>query len=612
MELITLAKAIEEAGKRDPSRGFTFLSEDGVPGFPGTENARETFFSFATIERRTASFGGALQSLGLKKGDRVALILPQNEDFVIAFLGAIRAGIIPAPIYPPLGLGQLHGYLENTRHIVAKSGARVLITSKQIKALLGTVQEGCPALQKLVAIDDVRDLQETLKPVEITLDDPCFIQFTSGSTSRPKGVVLTHRNLAANMKCIMFDGLRVNKQDVGVSWLPLFHDMGLIGFVLSPIMNDVPVVFLPPLTFLKRPATWLQAITRYKGTITYAPNFAFALCVKRIKGKDLDGIKLDTIRVAGCGAEPIRPENLENFAKVFGEQGFRSLALLPSYGMAESSLAVAFTELEEGMKTLSVDGERLWAEGEAFVVEATNEAAIPLVSCGPKFADHDMQIFAADDAASSSPLAERKVGEIRIQGPSVMAGYFEDTEKTKEAFAGDFLRTGDLGFLHEGRIYICGRSKEVIIVNGRNYYPQDIEWEASKIDGVRKGNVIAFGTRDAGSDKEKVIVAFEVTLNPGETLEIKGADLVAKVRTSVQQGLGLTIDDAVPVVAGALPKTSSGKLQRTKTRELYDQGELSDRKGKRDQDKLDLIKEAAKSQFSFLKLAVLGRGKDKK
>jgi acyl-CoA synthetase (AMP-forming)/AMP-acid ligase II len=279
--------------------------------------------------------------------------------------------------------------------------------------------------------------------------------------------------------------------------------------------------------------------------------------------------------------------------------------------MAESSLAVTFTELEEGMKTLFVDGERLWAEGEAFVLDATAEAAVPLVSCGPTFAGHDLQIFAIEDAGSATPFSERKVGEIRIKGPSVMHGYWEDAEKSKEAFAGEFLRTGDLGFVHEGRLYICGRSKEVIIVNGRNYYPQDIEWEASKVDGVRKGNVIAFGTREPGSDKEKVIVAFEVTLNPGETLEVRGLELTNQVRTNVQQGLGLTVDDAVPVVAGALPKTSSGKLQRTKTRELYDAGELSDRKGKRDEDKLDLIKAAAKSQLSFLKLAVLGRKKDK-
>ncbi len=604
--LITLAHAVEEAAKADPTRGFRFVPEEGVPGTSPGSGTSEASFSFTAIERASARYGGALQALGLKKGDRVALVLPTNEDFVLCFFGAIRAGIVPVPIYPPLGLGQLQAYLDNTRHVVAKSGARALVTSSKIKRLLGTVQAACPALEEVVAIEGIRESMEALKPEKIGMDDLAFLQFTSGSTSRPKGVALTHENLARNVKCIMDDGLHARDGDIGVSWLPLYHDMGLIGFVLAPIFHRVPVVFLPPLLFLKRPVSWFQAISRHKGTIAFGPNFAYALCVKRIRERELAGLDLSSWRVAGCGAEPIRPETLDRFAAAFASVGFAKEALLPSYGMAESSLAVTFSELGEGVKTLAVDGEVLYAESEAKIVTGDDERAVRLVSCGREFPDHTVRIFDADDASSERPLPDGKVGEIRIAGPSVMKGYWEDAERTRDAFAGPFLRTGDLGFVHDGRVYICGRSKEVVILNGRNYYPQDMEWEAGKVPGVRKGNVIAFGARDprgTDRDRERVVVAFEAQeANSPEAAQA----LCQAVRKAVQEGMALTLDDVVVVVPGALPKTSSGKLQRAKTRELYEGGALAGRTGARDKNALDLVAQAAKSQLSYFRLAVLG------
>ena len=610
---LTLARAVEEASKADPTRGFRFIPEEGVPGAFGNPGHSEASFSYTAIERASARYGGALQALGLKKGDRVAMILPTNEDFVLCFFGAIRAGIIPVPIYPPLGLGQLQGYLDNTRHIVAKSGARALITSAKIKRLLGTVQAACPALEEVVAIEGIRESMEQLKPEKIGMDDVAFLQFTSGSTSRPKGVSLTHANLMRNIHAIYSDGLRGNgDDDVGVSWLPLYHDMGLIGFMLAPLVYKIPIVFLPPLLFLKRPVSWFQAISRHKGTIAFGPNFAYALCVKRIREKDLIGIDLSTWRVAGCGAEPIRPETLESFASTFAGVGFDKRALLPSYGMAESSLAIAFTEVGVGMQTISVDSGVLWSENIAKVVADDAPDAVRLVSCGREFPGHSVRIFAIDDASSERPLPECAVGEIRIAGPSVMQGYWEDVERTREAFAGPFLKTGDLGFLHDGRLFICGRSKEVVIVSGRNYYPQDMEWEAAKVPGVRKGNVIAFGARDPSGverDRERVVVAFEAqaavdTANPAGVQALCQA-----VRKAVQEGMALTLDDVVAVSPGALPKTSSGKLQRAKTRELYESGELTSRTGPREKNNLEAVKHAALSQLSYFKLAVLGSRK---
>jgi fatty-acyl-CoA synthase len=626
MPFRTIPQAIEDAAKAGPTRSFRFVPETGVPGFAGTSapargsasasgsstgDGDGSVFSFDAIERISGRFGGALQALGLRKGDRVALILPNNDDFVLCFLGAIRAGIIPAPIYPPMALGQLQAYLDNTRHIVAKSGARVLVTTAKVKRLLGTVQEACPALEQVVAIEGIRESSEPLKSEKIGLDDVAFIQFTSGSTSRPKGVTLTHANLAANIKCIMEDGLRSGPDDVGVSWLPLYHDMGLIGFVLAPLYRLVPIVYLPAILFLKRPVTWFQAISKYRGSIAYAPNFAYALCIKRIKAAELEGLDLSTWRVAGCGAEPIRPETLEGFAQAFSKIGFKKEALLPSYGMAESALAVTFTELGEGLQTLSVNGPALWENGEARVVPEDDESAVRLVSCGPEFPAHRVRVFEPSDPASASPLSDDAVGEIRISGPSVMPGYWEDAEQTREAFAGSFLRTGDLGFLHEKHLYICGRSKEIVIVNGRNYYPQDMEWEASKVAGVRRGNVVAFGARDPSGmerDRERVVLAFEV--QEPERLA-QSSSLVSEVRRTVQEGMGLTLDDVVALPPGALPKTSSGKLQRGKTRDLYETGELMGRSGVHDVRKLDVAKQAAMSQLSYLKLAVLGGRKRK-
>src|ERR1700733_2801385 len=383
MSFRTIPQAIEDAAKAEPTRGFRFVPETGVPGFsaPGSDgtSSTEAFFSYTAIERMTARFGGALQALGFPKGSRVALILPNNDDFVLCFLGAARAGIVPVPISPPMALGQLQAYLDNTRHIVAKSGARALVTTAKIKRLLGTVQSACPALEQVVAIEGIRESTVPLKPEKVGLDDVAFLQFTSGSTSRPKGVTLTHANLAANIKCIMQDGLRSGPDDVGISCLPLYHDMGLIGFVLAPLYHLVPIVYLPAILFLKRPVTWFQAITRHRGSIAYAPNFAYALCIKRIKAVELEGLDLSTWRVAGCGAEPIRPETLEGFATAFSKIGFRKEALLPSYGMAESALAVTFTELGEGLKTLSVNGPMLWEKGEARVVPEEDESAVRLV-----------------------------------------------------------------------------------------------------------------------------------------------------------------------------------------------------------------------------------------
>jgi fatty-acyl-CoA synthase len=592
----TVVQAIEDAAASTKT-GYRFIDES---------TDAEPFFTHGGIERASARYGGALQALGARKGDRVALILPDNADFVFAFLGAIRAGIVPVPIYPPTGLGKLAGYLDNTLHIVAKSGAKLVLTNADLKRMLGTIQAQAPELQKVIAVEGIRSMREELRPAKVGLDDTCFLQFTSGSTSRPKGVVLTHSNLAVNVRAIMQLGLGVrNSVDSGVSWLPLYHDMGLIGFVIAPLYHVNTVTFLPPLLFLKRPARWLETISRHRGTISFGPNFAYALCVKRIKDSEMQNLDLSSWRVAGCGAEPIRAENLRAFADKFAPVGFNDRAFVCCYGMAESTLAISFSKVGTGVTTDVVDGAALWAEGRAKHAAADGETATPIVQCGAAFEGHDVQVFALDDENSERPLSEREVGELRLRGPSLMAGYFNEPALTQQAFAGGWLKTGDLGYLAEGSVHICGRSKEVIIVNGRNYYPQDLEWESGKVEGVRKGNVIAFGTMKPHNDRERVIICFETSVSSEESRQV----LKGEVRRVVQQALGLTVDDVVPLAAGVLPKTSSGKLQRSKTREMYETGVLLGRTSSREVDAASVVKELAKSQIGYFRHALLGGGK---
>ena len=593
----TVVQAIEDAAASTKT-GYRFIDE---------ATDAEPFFTHGGIERASARYGGALQALGARRGDRVALILPDNADFVFAFLGALRAGLIPVPIYPPTGLGKLAGYLDNTLHIVARSGARLLLTSSDIKRMLGTIAARAPELSRVVAVEAVHRMREELKPAKVGLDDTCFLQFTSGSTSRPKGVMLTHGNLAANVRAIMQLGLGIRDSvDSGASWLPLYHDMGLIGFVIAPLYHVNTITFLPPLLFLKRPVRWLETVSRHRASISFGPNFAYALCVKRIKESEMANLDLSSWRVAGCGAEPIRAENLRAFADKFAPVGFDDKAFVSCYGMAESTLAISFSTAGTGVHTDVIDAAGLWSRGRAEPAPPEGEHTATIVQCGAAFEGHDIQVFSPDDESSERPLGEREVGELRLRGPSLMTGYFNEPETTVQAFAGGWLKTGDLGYLAGGKVHICGRSKEVIIVNGRNYYPQDLEWEAGKVHGLRKGNVIAFGTIKPHNDRERVVICFEtaVTGEP-EQLALKG-----EVRRVVQQALGLTVDDVLPLGVGVLPKTSSGKLQRARTRELYETGVLLGRTPPREIDPVGVARELARSQMGYIRHAVFGGTKD--
>jgi fatty-acyl-CoA synthase len=561
------------AGVQD--RGLTFVGARG----PG-EDLTITYHALRTDVMRRAK---QLRALGLAKGDRVALVIPDGQDFIPTFLGAMWAGIVPVPLYPPLSLGKLDAFMEALLTILAAAGPKVLVAGDKVEKVLWSVVGKVPSLQKLVTTSSLTAASASMEaqgdpglPAEkLAGSDLAFLQFTSGSTSAPKGVMVTHKSLAANGTTIMVDGIEANPGvDLAVSWLPLYHDMGLIGFVLAPILGrGLGVAYIPTLSFIKNATLWMETLHRLKGTMTFAPNFAYALVTKRARPEQIARWDLSRMRIFGCGAEPINPETMRAFVDKFQAAGVKPEALLPCYGMAEATLAISFVGLSEKLKTDRIDAEGYHKEHAAKPVgpppPAGQGAGAPpvleVVSCGRTFPGHEVRIRGED----GSFLPERSVGEICLRGPSVAAGYFQNPEASRAAGMGPegdgFLRTGDLGYLAGGEVYVSGRIKDILIVNGRNYYPQRIEWLVDELPGVRKGSAVVF-TRP-GTASEEIVVAVES--------RDRAPDQLSKtIAERINEEFQLAVADVRIVPPGALPKTSSGKLQRRKTRQQYLDGTI--------------------------------------
>ncbi|MDP2316991.1 MAG: fatty acyl-AMP ligase [Pseudomonadota bacterium] len=541
--------------------GYTFLDNANKP----------TFFSYAALWRAAETRGLALLGHGLTRGDRVAMVLSQPQDFVITFLGALLAGLVPVPMFPPLSFGKLDAYADSAVTIIEVAGAKLIVTDKALSSILWQVVPRVPTLKDLVVVENLDLGKKSPGPLPtLTADDLAFLQFTSGSTSAPKGVMVTHKSLVANCWAIATEGMGLELgSDVAVSWLPLYHDMGLIGFVITPLFKATDVVFIPTLSFVKRPNIWLQTMHEFKGTLSFGPNFAFALATKRASEKDLATWDLSRVRLIGCGAEPINANVMLEFVDRFAGCGLKPGVPMPAYGMAEATLAMSFAPVGSELPVLLLDAEAFRGEGR--VVNPDDDAlALSFVGCGKPFKDHRIGILDTDGKL----LGEDREGEIAFAGPSLTEGYWKNEAATNEVYRplsegdGDttvWLRTGDLGFLHEGNVFITGRSKDLIILNGRNHHPQSIEWSVAEIDGVRKGNVVAFSR--PGKESEELVVVAETRADPP-------ADLKEAIALAVADRLSLKVADVVLLGAGQLPKTSSGKLQRRKTREQYLAGEL--------------------------------------
>ena len=539
-ELRTLARALADAARLP--HGMTFL-----------DRGQATRRTYADLEATSRGVARALTRAGLRRGDLAAIMLPDPEAFLTTLFGASMAGIVPALVTPPSTMIDLPRFVATTTGVLRAAGARAVITDAALAPAFEAARVACSELRLVIdraALDTSSPANggvDVAGALDASLDDLAFVQFTSGSTSSPKGVALTHRNIAANVAAVNGSaGLETGRpDDVAVSWLPLYHDMGLVGMVFGALYSKIPAVVLTPQAFVKRPTEWLRAITQYRGTISYAPTFAYDLCVRRVKERDLVGLDLSSWRVAGCGAEPIHAPTLAAFADRFAPCGFRRSSLLPSYGLAEHVVAAAMAPRDRAPRV-----ERLGEED--------------VVSCGRPLPGHDLRIVAEDGC----PLPDGRIGEIVLSGPSVMVGYYRQDALTATTIRQGWLHTGDLGYVSGGELFVCGRAKEVIIANGRKFHPQDLEWAVADLDAVRRGRAVAFGIASAGH-ADRVVVLVEPK---GLTSQAEIADAV---RLRIRDGFGLFVDEVICVPAGTIGRTTSGKLQRAAAKQAYERGEFA-------------------------------------
>ena len=529
------------------------------------ECTEEITYRRLQAEARTLAAG--LLAHGLDNGARVAIMLPTCREFFAAFYGAIHAGCVPVPLYPPTRPSQLEDHLRRIAGIITNAEAAILVTDKRAKTLSHLLRAQCASLHSVVTVAELSHPGGTLP----SLPHPdaqaiAFLQYTSGSTGNPKGVVLTHANLLANLRA-MERASGVTSSDIFVSWLPLYHDMGLIGACLGSLSIGFRLVLMSPLAFLARPSRWLWTIHHHRATVSAAPNFAYELCADKINDRDLDGLDLSCWRLAYNGAEPVSPETLNHFTARFAAKGFRPEAMTPVYGLAESSVGLAFPPRGRGPLVDHVDRETLSSTGMARTTMAKDTRARRIVSCGLPLPDHTIRIV----DTNGRELPERTQGRVQFHGPSATSGYFRNPQATQQLFDGPWLNTGDLGYLAAGELYLTGREKDIIIRGGHNIHPLELEEAVGRIRGIRKGGVAVFPATDPRTGTEQLVVLAEMREHGtnGERQRI-----LAEIDRLAMNLLGMPADDIVLAPPRTVLKTSSGKIRRAACRESYERGKL--------------------------------------
>ena len=540
----TLSAALDAAAQHSTGINIYGLRGELVEALP-----------YARLRIDARRLAGRLQAAGLGRGERVGLVAETSAGFITSFFACQYAGLAPTPLPLPTPLGGTEAYVEQIARLLAQARAAAVFGPTALQPLIA--QAGAMADVRLVTAPDELPRGD-LRKVDAAPEDACYLQFSSGSTRAPTGVVVTHRALMANARAITRNGLAVTAEDRAMSWLPLFHDMGLVGFVLSPLTVAMSVDLAPPDAFVRRPLLWPRLMSQLGATISYSPSFGYELCARRAETADLSALNLSRWRVAGVGGDMVRATPLTDFARRFAEAGFSEQAFVSSYGMAEATLAVAMSPLGEGVRKRSLISDRLERAGVA--VEAAGEARTrDFISCGPALPGHDLEV--RDQAGA--PLPERRVGRIFVRGPSLMRGYFEQPDATDAVLGVDgWLDTGDMGFLADGDLTPTGRSKDVILQNGRNIWPQDLEWTVeAEIASLRSGDVAAFS---AGGDTEGVVVLVQTRSRDAMARAHLATDIAGllRARHGVEAEVRL-------VGAGVLPHTSSGKLRRARARELF-------------------------------------------
>jgi 1-acyl-sn-glycerol-3-phosphate acyltransferase len=578
----TLLDVLRYRAVHDGERTHLLITEESE----GKE--RSVTLTFGELYAAAQRCAAELARRGVPAGGRVALMLPTSRAFFVSYAGILLAGAIPVPIYPPFRADRIEEYASRQSAILKNAEVCLLLTFRQAEAVARLLKPRVASLAEVADAEKLIDAADkapppspgalplhltgsrTRKPSDIAL-----LQYTSGSTGDPKGVVLTHANLLANMLAIG-EALSLGPGDVGVSWLPLYHDMGLIGAWLTLLYFGVPLAVMSPLAFLTRPERWLKAFQKYGGTISAAPNFAYELCVRKIADKDIEGVDLSHWRAALNGAEPVNPDTLERFAERFASHGFRREAQLPVYGLAEASLGVTFPPLNRGPLVDRVDRDKFTVEGRAVPARGDDATSIAFVSSGKPIPRHEVRIV----DASGNEVSDRTEGFLWFRGPSATRGYYQNAEATEKLLpmgpaASDdeyaWVNSGDRAYRADGEIYVTGRVKDIIIKGGRNLYPHEVEELAARAEGIRKGCIVAFGQKDEATGTEKLVVVAESR----ERDAGRRAKIAAAVTDLVSQGLGLPPDRVELIPPGSIPKTSSGKLRREETKQLYLAGKLS-------------------------------------
>jgi acyl-CoA synthetase (AMP-forming)/AMP-acid ligase II len=543
---------------------FAFLRNGDV------ETSRLTF---AQLDARARGYA-AILSEAVRPGDRVLLIHSAGLDFVEAFFGCLYAGAIAVPVSPP----RRAEFAEKLRVIARDCDARAVLTDAACAdRIVHPGELGADVVLALDAIDkgELEERGARCKVAAVDAATVALLQYTSGSTGRPKGVRVTHGNLTANADMINL-AFGHDEQTTMVGWLPLFHDMGLVGCVMQPVYNGFLSVLMPPVAFIQRPARWLRAVSKYRATTSGGPNFGYELCAARCRPDQLEGVDLSSWRVAFNGAEPVRAATLARFTDAFAPYGFRPESHHPCYGMAEATLIVSGGGIDELPATLRLEADAL-ARGEA--TDAADEArgAREVVCCGETIGD---QIVRVVDPATCEPCPDSRVGEIWLRGPNISDGYWNKPDENAAVFGariasngdGPYLRTGDTGFLRGGRLYVTGRIKEIIILKGRNLYPHDIEGAVQRSHpAFAPGGGAAFSV-DVDEEEERLVVVHELVR--GTNASLARAEIIGAAREALAAEFDASLHDLVLIPPGALPKTSSGKIQRLRCRALYASGAL--------------------------------------
>lgn len=579
----TLIDVFRYRAQHDGERTHLHITEESESG------DKILTLTFAELYAAAQRCAAELARRGVPSGGRVSLMLPTSRAFFVTYAGILLAGAIPVPIYPPFRADRMEEYAERQSAILNNAGVCLLLTFRRAEAVAKLLKPRVRSLEVVADAEKLLEAADAAKPPAPGAlpahlsgsrvrksNDLALLQYTSGSTGDPKGVMLTHANLLANIRAIG-EAVQLTSNDVGVSWLPLYHDMGLIGAWLTLLHFSIPLHVMSPLAFLTRPERWLRAIHQHRGTITAAPNFAYELCVRKIADKDIEGLDLSSLRAALNGAEPVNPETLERFEQRFSKYGFRREAQLPVYGLAEASLAVTFPPLNRGPRVDIVERETFTGQGRA-VPATENSNPISFVSSGSAIPNHEVRIV--DDFGNEVP--ERREGFLWFRGPSETSGYFNNPAATQQLFPTGpvtdseiaWVNTGDRAYRAEGEIFVTGRVKDIIIKGGRNLYPHEVEELTGRADGIRKGCIVAFGLTDQGSGTERLVVVAETR----ETEPARRSSITAAITNEISQGLGLPPDRVELLLPGSIPKTSSGKLRREETKQLYLAGTLNAKK----------------------------------